>query len=235
MSGPEEQASRDDREHGDRAGFLGTIRSRQGPPLVVGPHQPPPPPEVVPEVRYHVLDDVVIDGTAADPAALAPVFAAAARRAKATVHEGADLGEVVAAIVEEHGVRRAVVSAEAETQAVRDLLEGLGVEVAHYDPVVGAAADLGVTSAIAGVAATGSVVVDAAVAGGRGASLLPSVHLCILPVDRLVATPSDVLRRGPRPLPSNRVLVTGPSRTGDIEQIITLGAHGPVAVHIALL
>ena len=107
--------------------------------------------------------------------------------------------------------------------------------MADYLPGTGVGADLGVTSAIAAVAATGSVVVDAAAAGGRGASLLPTVHLCVVPRARLVATPSDVLRRGAMPLPSNRVLVTGPSRTGDIEQIITLGVHGPTAVHVLLV
>jgi L-lactate dehydrogenase complex protein LldG len=224
------------REHGDRAAFLGRIRARQGPPPVIGPHPPPAPPEVVPEVAYVALDGV----DPADPRALVPVFTAAARAAAAEVHgpdgDGADgLAAVLAGLVEAHDVRRAVVSAEPEVRAAGALLEGVGVEVTPYDPVTGAAADLGVTSAVAGIAATGSVVVDAAVAGGRGASLLPPVHVCLLPVDRLVATPSDVLRRGPRPLPSNRVLVTGPSRTGDIEQIITLGAHGPIAVHVVLV
>lgn len=220
-----------EREHGNRAGFLRRVRDRQGPPPVIGPHPPPPPPDVVPEVRYRSLDGVDLH----DPSALLPVFVAAARRVSAVVHEDGDVGAAVASIVEEHGVRRAVLSAEPEAVAVGELLAGLGVEVAAYDPATGADADLGVTSAVAAIAATGSVVVDAAVAGGRGASLLPSVHLCLLPVDRLVATPSDVLRRGGRPLPSNRVLITGPSRTGDIEQIITLGAHGPVAVHLVLL
>jgi L-lactate dehydrogenase complex protein LldG len=218
-------------EHGDRDAFLGRIRARQGPPPVIGPHPPPPPPVVVPEVRYRALDGI----DHADPAALRPAFVAAATRAAAVVHDGADLAAVVAAVVEEHGVRTAVVSAESEAEAVGDLLAGLGVDVVAYDPVAGATADLGVTSAVAAIAATGSVVVDAGVAGGRGASLLPPVHLCVLPADRLVATPSDVFRRGSRPLPSNRVVITGPSRTGDIEQIITMGAHGPVAVHIALV
>jgi L-lactate dehydrogenase complex protein LldG len=219
------------REHGDRGAFLGRVRARQGPPPVIGPHPPPPPPEVVPEVRYRSLDGIDV----ADPAALRPVFVDAARRVSAVVHEDGDLDAAVASVVEAHGIRRAVVSAEPEAAAAGVLLEGLGVEVAAYDPATGAAADLGVTSAVAGIAATGSVVVDAAVAGGRGASLLPTVHLCVLPLDRLVATPSDVLRRSNGPLPSNRVLITGPSRTGDIEQIIILGAHGPLAVHIVLV
>jgi L-lactate dehydrogenase complex protein LldG len=132
-------------------------------------------------------------------------------------------------------VRHAVVSHEPEAQAARGPLEALGVEVADHDPAVAVDADLGVTGAVAAIAATGSVVVDSDVAGGRAASLLPTVHLCIVTADSVVATPSDVFRRGGRPLPSNRVIITGPSRTGDIEQIITLGAHGPVAVHIVLV
>jgi L-lactate dehydrogenase complex protein LldG len=218
-------------EHGDRAGFLGRIRARQGPPPVIGPHPPPPPPAQVPEVRYKSLDGVAAD----DPSALRPVFVEAARRVAAVVHDDGDLAAAVAVIVEEHAVRTAVVSAEPEAEVAADLLAGLGVEVVPYDPVAGATAGLGVTSAIAGIAATGSVVVDARQAGGRGASLLAPVHLCVLPADRLVATPSDVFRRGPRPLPSNRVVITGPSRTGDIEQIIILGAHGPLAVHVVLV
>lgn len=213
------------REAGDRAAFLGRIRHRQGPPVTVGPHPAPPPPAVVPEVRYRALDG---------GPDLLTVFAEAAARAAAQVHLG-DPAAAVAAIVAAHDIRRAVVSREPEAQALGPLLTARGVDVAAYDPATAAAADLGVTSAIAAVAATGSVVVDAGTAGSRGAGVLPAVHLCAVPRIRIVATPSDVLRRGPRPLPSNRVLVTGPSRTGDIEQIITLGVHGPVAVHVLVL
>lgn len=211
-------------EHGDRSAFLGRIRERQGPPVTVGPHPAPAPPEVVPEVRYRSLDD---------GADLLPVFLAAAARVEATVHLG-DAADALRDIVERHEIERAVVTKEPEAQALRAALEQLGVQVDDYDTATAAVADLGVTSGIAAVAATGSVVVDSAHAGSRGAGVLPTVHLCVLPRTKLVATPSDVLRRGPRPLPSNRVLVTGPSRTGDIEQIITLGVHGPVALHVLL-
>ena len=69
------------------------------------------------------------------------------------------------------------------------------------------------------------------------ASLLPSVHLCVLPVDRLFATPADVLRRlgsGADAPPPSLVVVTGPSRTGDIEQLLTRRVHGPGTVLIVV-
>jgi L-lactate dehydrogenase complex protein LldG len=75
-------------------------------------------------------------------------------------------------------------------------------------------------------------------AGGRLASLLPPVHICVLPADRIVAAPADVLRglgHDPGALPSSLVLVTGPSRTGDIEQLLTIGAHGPTALHVIVV
>lgn len=217
-------------EHGDRGAFLARVRARQGPPPVIGPHPPPPPPETVPEVGYLALDGLDPN----DPEGLLPAFLDAARRVSATVHT-APLEEVVAEVIERHAIQRAVVSQEPAARAVRGLLELRGVEVTDHDPATSAGADLGVTSCVAAVAATGSVVVDSDVAGGRGASLLPPVHLCVVPRGLVVATPSDVLRRHRRPLPSNRVLITGPSRTGDIEQIITLGAHGPIAVHLVVV
>jgi L-lactate dehydrogenase complex protein LldG len=56
--------------------------------------------------------------------------------------------------------------------------------------------------------------------------------------DQIVPTISEVLRPltgHPERLPSNLVVVSGPSRTGDIEQLITLGVHGPTRVHIGVM
>ena len=217
-------------EHGDRAAFLGRIRSRQGRPTSDGPHPPPPAPDVVPELRYRTLDDV----DPADPDALLPVFVAALRAASATVDvvDGDIPAAVLLRLVGEHDVTTAVTSQEPEAVAVGAALAAAGVSVAPYDREAAALADLAVTSATHGIAATGSVVVDAATAGSRAVSLLPRVHLCVLALDRLVASHADVLRVQQRPMPSARVLITGPSRTGDIEQRLTLGAHGPVALHV---
>jgi len=94
-----------------------------------------------------------------------------------------------------------------------------------------------VGSFIRNAEATRAVVQDSHVVGGRSVSLLPPVHLCVLPADRIVPTSAEVLRGlgDGRVLPSNLVLITGPSRSGDIEQIMALGVHGPLVVEIALL
>lgn len=220
-------------EHADRAAFLDRIRSRQGRPPGGGPHAPPPAPDVVPEVRYRTLDDVDHD----DPFALLPVFVAAARAAEATVDVVDDEvpAELLLRFVGDHDVRTAVTSREPEAVALGGALAAAGVSVAPYDRATAAAADLAITSATQGIAATGSVVVDSASAGSRAVSLLPKIHLCVLPITRLVASHADVLRGQQRPMPSGRVLITGPSRTGDIEQRLTLGAHGPVALHIVVV
>jgi L-lactate dehydrogenase complex protein LldG len=67
---------------------------------------------------------------------------------------------------------------------------------------------------------------------------LAAAHLCVVPVNRLRATPTDVLRdlgSGVDAPPPSLVLVTGPSRTGDFEQVLTLGAHGPTTLHVVLV
>lgn len=99
-----------------------------------------------------------------------------------------------------------------------------------------AAAHVGVTSALWAVAETGTVVVSSAPPSGRAPSLLPPVHVTFVPVDRLVATTAALFRRigALRELPSNVVLVTGPSKSADIGMELALGVHGPGEEHVIL-
>ena len=219
------------REAGGRERFVGRLRERLagGAPANVA-HPLPPLGGPVPEVRYRALDPEDLLGT----------FRRAAEANATVVHlvDGERVPpEVLAEVVRAEEVRRAVVSIEPEAAAVGETLAGLGVEVAPYDREAAAVADLGVTSAVAGVAVTGSVVQDSARSGGRAASLLPRVHLCVLPADRLVATPADVLRPlgADRPPAANLVLISSRSRSGDIESTLTWGVHGPTALHVALV
>ena len=100
-------------------------------------------------------------------------------------------------------------------------------------------AAVGVIEATAAIAATGSVLVDTTSVGGRSLSLLPPVAVFVLRAADLVDTPSDVLRARnrywPEGVPSQIVLVSGPSRSADIEMTLTVGVHGPGEVHAVVV
>ncbi len=90
-----------------------------------------------------------------------------------------------------------------------------------------AAADAGISGASAALAETGSVVIESGPGRSRLATLLPPVHIALVAVSSL--TPDlftwAAARRGP--LPANLILVSGPSKTADIEQTLAVGVHGP--------
>jgi len=100
-------------------------------------------------------------------------------------------------------------------------------------------ADIGVTGCDCLVAQTGSIVVSTRASGGRALSVLPPVHLVVARRDQIVpdlAAAFTLLRqRYDGHWPSALSLVTGPSRTSDIEKVLVLGAHGPkrLAVYFA--
>jgi len=97
---------------------------------------------------------------------------------------------------------------------------------------------LGVTGCFCAVAETGSVVLASSPATPASTHLLPETHVAIVPRSRIVATLEDayaLLRAELGELPRALSTVSGPSRTGDIEQTIVLGAHGPYRVHVVLV
>ena len=98
---------------------------------------------------------------------------------------------------------------------------------------------VGITGALGGLADTGSIIVASGRQRARAASLLPETHIALLPVDRLYPTmqaffgahsAQDLTGNS-----SNLVFITGPSRTADIEMIITRGVHGPKRLCVILL
>ncbi len=221
-------------ETGDRATFLATARRRLAGDIFTNPvHVPPPTPALGDPVPRPVYRNV-------EPDDLVGTFAAAVAAADGTCHvvDGEVPDELLDLLVAELDRRSVVVTPEPVARDVGRRLAERGATVEDASVERAAAAGLGVTGAVAAIAATGSVVLDSRVAGGRTASVLPTVHLCVASVNSLVSTPGDVLRRlgsAGDALPPSLVLVTGPSRTGDIEQLLTLGAHGPTALHVVLV
>ena len=96
---------------------------------------------------------------------------------------------------------------------------------------------VGLTGALAGLADTGSLAVVSGPGRGRIASLLPPVHVAVLRVDDLVPSYAALLAAHPHVTDqgSNLVLITGPSRTADIEMTLTRGVHGPGHVHVVIV
>jgi L-lactate dehydrogenase complex protein LldG len=96
---------------------------------------------------------------------------------------------------------------------------------------------VGVTGADAALVESGSVVLSHGPGRPRMASLAPEVHVVLLEADRihrdLAHWAHDEPDRARRT--ANLVIVTGPSRTGDIEQRLNLGVHGPRHVHVVII
>lgn len=97
---------------------------------------------------------------------------------------------------------------------------------------------LGITSCFCAVAETGSLMVCSSPDTPSSTSLLPETHVALVPLSRLVPSMEEawkLLREEFGELPRAVNFISGPSRTGDIEQTIVLGAHGPYRVHIVLV
>ena len=107
-----------------------------------------------------------------------------------------------------------------------------------------AADAVSLTPCFAAVAETGTLMLVSGAATPTTLNFLPDTHIAVVHADQVVATYEDGWDRlraassgvgGVSPLPRTVNFVTGPSRTGDIEQQIVLGAHGPRRLHILVV
>jgi L-lactate dehydrogenase complex protein LldG len=118
--------------------------------------------------------------------------------------------------------------AQAQTQAL-----GLPTIVTNdgYDKHELEKCDVGISECDALIAQTGTVLVTSRSSGGRALSCLPPHHVVIARREQMVAdlptAMALVKQRYAGNFPSMISFITGPSRTGDIERILVLGAHGP--------
>jgi len=130
--------------------------------------------------------------------------------------------------------------------ALEQLLLRLGIELVWPEAGEGptwltavADAELGLTGAEYAVAASGSLVMVAAPHHPRAFSLLPPLHIALVKTSQILpdlAALSRQLRADyPETLPSSIALISGPSRTADIEQTLTIGVHGPGELHVLIM
>ncbi|HLK68510.1 MAG TPA: lactate utilization protein [Bryobacteraceae bacterium] len=100
-----------------------------------------------------------------------------------------------------------------------------------------AKSDVGITCADYALADTGSLVMLSSPQEARMISLLPPAHIAVVPRERLLTGLDELFSILPRPAEqtSSMVLITGPSRTADIEQILVRGVHGPGQITVVVV
>jgi L-lactate dehydrogenase complex protein LldG len=147
--------------------------------------------------------------------------------------EASDVGTTVAEILRSRDVHRVLVpeGLSPEWQQGAEFVIDRGFSSAELDSFTSV-----MTTAILGIAETGTIVLQTAPGQGRRAvTLVPDYHLCILPSDRVVETVVEAMRllEPTRNLPTT--FFSGPSATADIEMTRIKGVHGPRFVDVILV
>lgn len=173
---------------------------------------------------------------------LAARFAAQAAAAGMSVHQGssADAPTVLSHLLHSLGVHRLTVDAgdSLQVDAALSSITGITAQGPASDRSAHFEADAGLTDVLAAVAETGSIIVSSA-GRSRATPFVPPIHIALVAASQIVPDLMDlwecVHAANPAGLPAALMLVSGPSKTGDIEGIIITGVHGPREVHILLI
>lgn len=130
-----------------------------------------------------------------------------------------------------------VVKSEAEVEeTVKRITEGKNIATADVSRSDLFNYDVGVTGAQAGIAETGTLVLDSSVERNRLTSLVPPIHIAILDASRIHQTLTETLaalQSGAEISPAI-TFITGPSRTADIELTLAIGVHGPQELYVII-
>jgi L-lactate dehydrogenase complex protein LldG len=90
--------------------------------------------------------------------------------------------------------------------------------------------DASITETLGGIAETGSLILWPSRDEPRLMSLIPPIHLAVLQAEKIYNTFSEAIDEGrwtEKGMPTNALLISGPSKTADIEQTLVYGVHGP--------
>jgi L-lactate dehydrogenase complex protein LldG len=184
-------------------------------------------------------------GPRVDPSTLADAFETAARawRAEVLRADAAHWPQVLRQALTQRGCRHVAIGAASALQPGLDAALA-GLQIRRFDQPLEQwkgelfdRIDAGVTAADAGIADTGTLVLVPGPHEPRTLSLVPAVHIAVLMASRLYASLPAALRAlSPQDdMPSNLLLISGPSKTADIQQTLAYGAHGPKELVIVLV
>ena len=113
-----------------------------------------------------------------------------------------------------------------------EALRAGGIELVHqHDPAIG----VGLTGAQGAIAETGTLVIAGGPDFPLSASLVPRIHLALLSANKIYATMNEAFTDPILTQAAAAALISGPSRTADIEMTLTVGMHGPGVVRVYCL
>jgi L-lactate dehydrogenase complex protein LldG len=146
-----------------------------------------------------------------------------------------DARQQLKSLIDRHELRRIAISPDSDVVQLAQNLQTQsnlsGKDLADID--------LGITGCDNLVARTGSVILTTRSGYGRALSVLPPAHLVVARRSQLIPDLDDAYQllkeRYDTSWPSMMTIITGPSRTADIEKILVLGAHGPKKLFVLLL
>jgi L-lactate dehydrogenase complex protein LldF len=141
--------------------------------------------------------------------------------------KGRQVSEQLRAAISEKNVQRVLVDEYSGSRLKNSDLDLLR----SSDP----SCKVGVSHAVAGLADTGSLILIGGATESLSASLLPDTHIAILNAKDLVASLGDVINNELVVNASSAVIISGPSRTADIEMTLTIGVHGPGELIVLLV
>jgi L-lactate dehydrogenase complex protein LldG len=193
-------------------------------------------------VDAHRRNLIPARAAALDDAARIDLFVAMAQEAQATIArvEAADAvpGAVADYLAQENLPAECIMAPDPALDAIPWAAQPL-LQIRRGGIPAAAAATL--TPAFAAIAETGTLLLISGPETPTTLNFLPDIHIVILRADQIVAAYEDgwdrlrAVRPSPKDLPRAVNFITGPSRTGDIEQQIVQGMHGPRRLHIVLI
>jgi L-lactate utilization protein LutC len=194
---------------------------------------PPTPPEIIEPVTRLVHSDI----------GLPELFAtrAAANKMHVDTTSADDVAGRVAAFLASRSLKRVAmpVSPFLEKLGVATALKNVGLEVKTWDQMTLDELydfDASVTDVTYAVAETGSLVIRSSFSHGRSISLVPIIHVAIVEPKNCIADLLDLMEiLGKEGVGNNVSIITGPSKTADIEGALVVGVHGPGEVQVFVL
>lgn len=150
--------------------------------------------------------------------------------------------EYVSEVVQKKNLQRLLAGrgttfAEGLNRALGNKLSWYDEDLSEIKPILFSETDAGITTVRSGVAETGSLILWPTHNEPRSLSLVPPVHIAILYASDVVETLYDAVsgQNWASGMPTNALLVSGPSRTSDIQRTLAYGAHGPKELVLILI